>query len=306
MNSIFFEYFFINNSDLQISYGLSFKQKLKDYNTKNFAIFARKGCPNCGFFSFYNVHLGCLYKYLNEGYIPIIDMVSEKNRYNKGNKFILNPWEFFFYQIQNYSLKEVKKYAKNITYKSCNPNIYRPNEKLIYYHKYSINFWHKFSENYCPIKKELIFEAKIMMKKLFGSSKNILGVKIRGTDYLRRPIGHSIPAKVEQIIPDVKVLDRKNNYDFIYLATEDETIKNKFMLEFGAKVKFLELDKQKIFINEKIRHIVSVKNYILTIIILSKCLDFIACRCNGSAVAFILSKGFRFSKVYNLGEYKRE
>ena len=64
-----------------------------------------------------------------------------------------------------------------------------------------------------PVKKKIIKEAKVIMKNLFGKSKNILGVKIRGTDYLRRPGGHSVQPKVEQVIKDVKMYDEKYKYD---------------------------------------------------------------------------------------------
>ena len=57
-------------------------------------------------------------------------------------------------------------------------------------------------------------------------------------------------------------------------------------------------------LNEKIYgNIEYIKNYVLNIIILSKCLDIITTKCNGAAAIFILTKGFRNSKIYNLGEY---
>ena len=46
------------------------------------------------------------------------------------------------------------------------------------------------------------------------------------------------------------------------------------------------------------------KIYLLNIIILSKCLDFLAARTTGSIGVFVLTKGFRNYKVYNLGHYK--
>lgn len=46
------------------------------------------------------------------------------------------------------------------------------------------------------------------------------------------------------------------------------------------------------------------KNYLINIIILSKCLDIIAARGSGSTGIFILTNGFRNSLIYNLGEYK--
>ena len=41
----------------------------------------------------------------------------------------------------------------------------------------------------------------------------------------------------------------------------------------------------------------------LNIVILSKCLDIITSRTSGSAGIFILTKGFRHFKVYDLGLY---
>ena len=38
------------------------KEKRRDLKTKKFAIGRRVECPQCGFFSFYIVNLGCVYK----------------------------------------------------------------------------------------------------------------------------------------------------------------------------------------------------------------------------------------------------
>ena len=46
-----------------------------------------------------------------------------------------------------------------------------------------------------------------------------------------------------------------------------------------------------------------MKNYLINIIILSKCLDIITSRTSGSSGVFVLTKGFRHSKVYFLGTY---
>ena len=77
------------------------------------------------------IYLGCINKYLKEGYIPIVDLKSFNNIYNKIN-ISINPWELFFYQPFNYIMDEVKRYAKNITYLICTDKFYRPNELYIY------------------------------------------------------------------------------------------------------------------------------------------------------------------------------
>ena len=58
----------------------------------------------CGLFSFYIVHLGCINKYLTEGYIPIVDLKSFNNIYNK----------------INIAIDKLLKLIKNIIYKNKN------------------------------------------------------------------------------------------------------------------------------------------------------------------------------------------
>lgn len=290
---------------------LSHHQKMKDFQYKYFSILRRLECPTCGLFSFFIVNLGCIKKCLSIGNIPIVDLQSFPNVYNKGNLSNTNPWEFFFDQPFNYSLDEVLKYAKHIQYFECTSKTDRPNEIYIYYNKTSIDFWHSFTIKYMPIKKELLDEAKGIMKELFGKTKNILGVKMRGTDYIsRKPRGHSIPPKIEQVIGDVKMMDKTYKYDFIFFATEDEIIKQKFIPHFKDKLKLLN-PKDNIKFNytdinsykNRKGNIEYVKNYVLNIIILSKCLDIITARCSGAAGIFVLSEGFRNVKVYDNGIY---
>ena len=75
--------------------------KTLDFETKTFGIMRRKDCRKCGLFSYYSLHLGCILIYLNQGYIPIIDVSSFRNIFNGYNKSSpqnkINPWEAFFY-----------------------------------------------------------------------------------------------------------------------------------------------------------------------------------------------------------------
>ena len=145
------------------------------------------------------------------------------------------------------------------------------------------------------------------MIKIFGDSQNILGVKLRGTDYKKRPRGHSVQPKVEKVIIDVKKADLKYNYDFIFFTTEDKTIKKQFVPEFKNKIKMLNPEDNEYMINFKdknYQHLNYIKNYLFNILILSKCLDIISSRCGGAAGVYLFSNGFRNSIIYNLGRYK--
>ena len=156
-------------------------------------------------------------------------------------------------------------------------------------------------------------EADKIRKTLFKKSKNILGIKMRGTDYVAvKPRGHAIPPNLNTTINDVKNLDMKNNYDWIFISTEDDIIRERYINEFEKKIKHLspkekvnyDFNKKSVFGNNNgvKGNIEYAKNYVLNIIILSKCLDIVIARCCGAAGAFILTEGFRNVLIYNSGE----
>ena len=46
-----------------------------------------------------------------------------------------------------------------------------------------------------------------------------------------------------------------------------------------------------------------VRIYIINMVMISKCLDVIISRCHGAAGVFVLTEGFRNTKIYDLGIY---
>ena len=283
-----------------------------NYGNRYFAIIKRLDCSACGLFSDYIVYLGCINYFLNKGFIPIIDLQSFKNIYNGYNisKTFDNPWEYFFYQPFGYSLNIVKKKFKNIKYFQCKIDIFRPNIS-IFFNKILNNYWHNISKNYASVKKNILYEANKIIINLFKDSKNILGILMRGTDYIaRKPKGHPIPPTPSMVIKDIKEINTKNKYDWFFISTEDDLIRDIFIKEFGYKIKYLISKKinydynKKLFLSENIKgNIQYIKIYLLNMIILSKCIDIISSQTSGAIGVFILSEGFRYSKVYNLGTY---
>ena len=285
---------------------------MPDYNHK-FAIIRRRNCSN-GLFGYYVAYIGCINACINNGYIPILDLISFPNIFNGFNKIKLNenPWELFFNQPFEFKLKDIKKYAKDIKYIICNPKN-RPDTN-IYKNIFLLNYWHNLAEKYIPIKNEIINESNIFRNYLFNNLTNILGILIRGTDYISmKPRGHPIQPNPNDVIHDAKEMDKKYKYDWIFLTTEDEIIRKKFILEIGDKLKFLKTkdnikynytNKDYLAYNNNIKGINFTKIYLINIIILSKCIDIICSRTAGSLGAFIFTKGFRNSKVYYLGRYK--
>ena len=179
----------------------------------------------CGLFSFYIHYLGCINNIIIAGHIPIIDLESFPNIFNGFNISInQNPWEYFFEQPFGYKLKDVKKYGKNIQYFNT-VNGYTFEIHTIYNNTFFLNLYHKLAKQYLPIKQEIIKESKTIMNKLFKGSTNILGILTRGTDYVAgRPRGHPIPPTIEMVSNDIKEMDKRYNYDFFFVSTEDDII----------------------------------------------------------------------------------
>ena len=284
-----------------------------DYENKKFVVIERL-CPHCGLFSFFIVSLGCIHSYLIQGYIPIIDLKSFPNIINGFNTSNSNYWELFFEQPFGYALEEVLKKAKYIKRVKCLDCKPRPDDKSMLLNEVKKNFWHNFALKYLPIKKEIMDLSNKLMNKLFQNSKNILGVLTRGTDYVaKRPKYHPIPPNIHDLIKDVKEMDKKYQYDYIFFTTEDENLREIFVKNFSDKIRQIKpkikinydySGKKFLGFNENIKgNIEFNKIYLLNIIILSKCLDIATARCSGTAGIFILTDGFRNIKIYDLGVY---
>jgi len=287
-----------------------------DYENINFAIIRRTDCITCGLFSYYITYLGCINHFINNGYVPIVDLKSFKNVING---YIIdssktNPWELYFNQPFGYTLDNVLKKGKKIKFFECKTTIFRPIQEILF-NKTVLTFWHNIGLFYSPIKWEIIRDANRIKKKLFKDSSNILGILMRGTDYLaRKPGNHPIPPSPSTVINQVKEYDKKNNYDYFFLATEDDLIRKLFIEQFSNKLKFIKTNKnldydysKKLLLGYN-KNIIGnskfVKNYILNIIILSKCTDIICAITSGTLGVFIFNTKFRFEKIYNIGLYK--
>ena len=280
---------------------------------KKFAILRRTNCEPCGLFSYYIVHLGCIINYLKHGYIPILEVASFSNIFTGNNKPKDNPWEEFFNQPCGYTLNEVVK-MKDVKFFECECVCDMPDEKTIYSNTIMLNYHHKIQEKYMSIKNNIYKEVEKIWQNLFGNSTNVLGIFIRGTDYISiEPSGHSRQPSTKRLINDVIKMNKKNKYDFIFLGTEDNKIRNLFIKIFGKKLKYL-IPKDKIVYNYDTGNYLTYnknvfgnmnfsKIYLLSVIILSKCIDIISSRTSGAAGVFIISNGFRNKLVYYLGEY---
>ena len=287
-----------------------FNEKKVCSENKKFAILRRTSCEACGLFSYYIVHLGCIINYLKHGYIPILDVGSFSNILSGNNNPEDNPWEEFFNQPCGYTLDDVVK-MKDVEIFECECVLDMPDEKTVYSKPIMLNYHHIIQEKYMSVNKNILKEAKKIWYKLFRHSKNVLGIFVRGTDYSSlQPGGHSRQPSIDIIINDTITMDKQNKYDYIFLGTEDDEIRNAFIKKFGKKLKYLVPKDKLVYNSGYLTYSKNVfgnmdfsKTYLLSIVILSKCIDIISSRTSGAAGVFIISNGFRNKLVYYLGDY---
>ena len=287
-----------------------FNEKKICSENKKFAILRRTSCEACGLFSYYIVHLGCIINYLKHGYIPILDVGSFSNILSGNNNPEDNPWEEFFNQPCGYTLDDVVK-MKDVEIFECECVLDMPDEKTVYSKPIMLNYHHIIQEKYMSVNKNILKEAKKIWRELFRHSKNVLGIFVRGTDYSSlQPGGHSRQPSIDIIINDTITMDKQNKYDYIFLGTEDDEIRNAFIKKFGKKLKYLVPKDKLVYNSGYLTYSKNVfgnmdfsKTYLLSIVILSKCIDIISSRTSGAAGVFIISNGFRNKLVYYLGDY---
>jgi len=101
-----------------------------------------------------------------------------------------------------------------------------------------MNYWHNMANIYMPIKEKYIKEAKIKYYYLFKRSQNVLGILLRGMDYInRKPVGHPRQPNPEMVLSDVNEKNNKYKYKYIFLTTEDDNIREIFVNKLGDKLK---------------------------------------------------------------------
>jgi len=297
----------------------SFGQKNED---KTFYII-RRTPPGAGLFSNYLLILMHLY-YANEmGYEAIIDYKNYSNFYKEKEKInnTLNSWEYYFKQPTRTPLEEVYK-SKNVILSKANVSHelasqhsledlndigFIGNEKLISEY-YLITESIKLNQDTNNFVSETL-------NKVFTNKTKILGVVLRGTDYLNKKLsrGHHTPLNVIDSIELVENNLQKWNLDYVYLSTEVEEYINIYKDHFGENLMYLVRDRYNNDQNEKLinQYTRSRKNdkyltgleYLTEVYGLSKCDSIIGTVCGSLNSAIILNNNKYNNKIiYDQGK----
>ncbi|MDA9629885.1 hypothetical protein N9S67_02670 [Candidatus Pelagibacter sp.] len=226
IKSVIKNFFYNNSSKIHPNLKLSLKSNENrdlNYNIKSFGEFNKdkifyiiQRFIGGGMFSNINYILHHLYICENLGCIPIIDFKNYPTKYNEPNTIneSYNMWDYYFEPINNYKLDDVYK-SKFVIISSNKTNKIKEFDSF----QNLTQKHHDLFLKYFKIKKDISNEIEIFKNKNFVNKK-VLGVHFRGTD-MKTQERHPFPPTVQQIISLINSKIKDDNYDLIYLVTED-------------------------------------------------------------------------------------
>lgn len=285
------------------------KDSIKDsLPSAKYCVLQRKA-DECGLFSYFIILLGGLDYCKRNNRIPIIDMLSYGNMYQDGQK--INSWELFFEQPVGVGLEK----AHVAEYVDCNKISTHPVMSMDFLtNDKKLEYWRRLCREYIRLNHTVEQYVTHCMEEYMpnGREKETVGVLCRGSDYTNlKPYGHPIQPNSKMVISKIKQFLKKENCNYIYLATEDSAIYEELSREFGECLIAPNVSRYTDTGNQYLAEIVrkerkgyeNGKEYLASIYILAKCRYLVAGRTSGSVAALLLTEGFEETYLWNLGYY---
>lgn len=268
----------------------------------------------CGLCSIYLTALTQIEKCIKKGYVPIIDMQNNFNIYlNQADVGKENAWEYYFEQPSGYNLSDIRK-SRNVIWGSGYVTDVLPYTDMDFLlgKTGEIDYWRNLASQYIRLKKEIREKADIEWKKLFSEDDKVLGVRCRGTDYIKdRPKWHAVQPGVQEVLEQVSRIMDQQECTKIYLMTEDEKYYHALVKVYGDSVitygdNFIEYSSGsagKATYEQTTNYREDGERYLIQTILLSKCHCLCAGRVSATAVALLLTKGYEYAYLFDLGIY---
>ena len=291
----------------KVSYG-------EEYPDKTFYVIRRATCK-VGLFSFVTTFLGQIVWAVEQGYIPVIDLLNNRNTYLTedlvGRE---NAWEYFFEQPMGYDMASIA-HAKNVILSNgLVPHYPEYPDPQIAGDPQLCERWRLEAQKYIHPTVHLTEEVERVERELFGTEPSrVLGILCRGTDYLQgRPSGHPVQPEPCDVIDKAREMMVRLDCRHIYLATEDEEIYRLFRDAFGDAVKTAQKKRIKTTGDENVNDAFSAgkitpkeigTEYLISVLILARCTALLAGNAGGTHGALLLTEGYEETYVYDLGLY---
>ena len=262
--------------------------------------------------------LSLIYKqilYINyakcKGYIPFVDWKNFKTQYYDGQN---NVWDYFFRPVsditENEAYESKNVYMSGWTFFNVNPTGLF--EADIFFNKELKKQSHELLKNNLFFNNEV--EENVNKEAALLDIENCIGVYIRGTDYVKlRPSGEYVQPDVSLVEKQISIFIDKYQCP-IFLVTEDGNIYDKLVAKFGDCIRIVSYDSfirnyagedvlsKSNVLNENKKQ--RGQNYLVKMILLSKCKYLISSITQGSKFSYILNGGmYEDEYIFDLGLY---
>lgn len=249
---------------------------------------------------------------LSHGYIPFVDFKNYRTQYFNGKD---NAWEFFFSQPSDLSIEEVYSSShvilsglslnKNEDVSLYTDKIFKNNDICFKGNQVIVN-----NITYSSEVNELV---RIQANKL--NIESCIGIYVRGTDYTAlKPSGEHIQPNIDNVIDKLHEFIYKYPKNKLFLVTEDNNYYKKLKSEFGDMLQIADFDtfvdnysgnvflSQSGLLSEDVRR--RGIDYLVKIILLSKCKFLVSSITMGSIAAYTLNgNNFKDQYIFDLGLY---
>ena len=287
--------------------------------TKPTYFICRRKSETAGLFARYNLIAGQILYATSNGWIPVVDMQNYKNPYLPPEKFGKeNSWEYYFEQPFRVGLEEAYN-GENIvlSYSVVKPPYPSHSVKFLMNKGNRLEpFQMLVKRGLLKVKPELMKEILAIREKLFSPEDKVLGVILRGTDYVVRALpGHPIPPSIELAMSTVAEKLQAWNCNKIFLATEDKSIVEQFKENFGDKCVIFDrvyvdynpaTDKSVAYsrIARENDHFIQGKDYLTQVVLVSLCNSLVAARCGAAKSVAFMAEHFDNRYFFDLGKYE--
>lgn len=271
----------------------------------------RRHDMHAGLFSFVATNLASIRVAEEKGYIPVIDMQ------NSANSFLLpeeigkvNAWDKLFDQPCGYTLADCQK-ARNVVLGSIHPPEPFPDYRMLE-DETELSMWNALGQKYIRLKEAEEAAVQRYMKEELPDGKT-LAVVARGTDYLKlKPFNHPIQPEPSELIRKAKEVMKEQDCRYLYLATEDNDIWDLFQEAFPGQVHSYQKQHYDVPDGKYIADIANDikapiernREYLISISVVARCSCLLAGASGGTYGALLMTKGYDYRYIYDLGRYK--
>ena len=147
-----------------------------------------------GLFWHFAYSVGHIRYALQKGWCPVVDLQNYPIPYLSSDKLGKeNAWEYYFEQPSRISLEEAFE-GENVLLSCRKSQPMRPDPSMQFTEKNLSPLRNLVKQGVLKVKPEISEEVSILTEKLFAPTDRVLGVKLRGTDYIaHKPKYHCIP-----------------------------------------------------------------------------------------------------------------